>query len=244
VFDAIVPVESAEAAELFKVYENTFRLINIALTNEMAQACDRLGVDVWGVIEAAATKPFGFMKFTPRPWLGGHCIPLDPRYLSWKMRTLAFKTRMIVLASEIDAEMPLYVVRKVMDALNDAGKATRGTRVLVLGIAYKRDVGRPAGESGAGIRLLQEKGAVVVHHDPHCPVIDDDGHNRLSWLRTTAGVDYRLVADHARIIVDTRGTFRSYEGDGRVVGLSSRSEPEMLLLPGTEVLRIACAERA
>ncbi|HEX2189854.1 MAG TPA: nucleotide sugar dehydrogenase, partial [Longimicrobiaceae bacterium] len=140
VFDTMVPVESAEAAELTKVYENTFRMINIALANELAQACDRLGVDVWGVIEAAGTKPFGFMKFTPGPGLGGHCIPLDPHYLSWKMRTLAFKTRMIELASEINSEMPAFVVRKVADALNDEAKAVRGSRILVLGVAYKKDV--------------------------------------------------------------------------------------------------------
>ncbi|HEU0078871.1 MAG TPA: nucleotide sugar dehydrogenase, partial [Longimicrobiaceae bacterium] len=139
VFDTMVPVESAEAAELVKVYENTFRMINIALANELAQACDRLGVDVWGVIEAAATKPFGFMKFTPGPGLGGHCIPLDPHYLSWKMRTLAFKTRMIELASEINAEMPAFVVSKVTAALNDERKSLNGSRVRVVGIAYKRD---------------------------------------------------------------------------------------------------------
>jgi hypothetical protein len=140
VFDTMVPVGSAEAAELTKVYENTFRMINIALANELAQACDKLGVDVWEVIEAAATKPFGFMKFTPGPGLGGHCIPLDPHYLQWKMRTLAFKTRMIELASEINGEMPAFVVRKVADCLNDVAKPVKGSRVLVLGVAYKKDV--------------------------------------------------------------------------------------------------------
>jgi UDP-N-acetyl-D-glucosamine dehydrogenase len=140
IFETMVPVESAEAAELVKVYENTFRMINIALANELAQACDKLGVDVWDVIDAAATKPFGFMKFTPGPGLGGHCIPLDPHYLSWKMRTLAYKTRMIELASEINAEMPLFVVRKVGDALNEEGKALRGSKVLILGGAYKNDI--------------------------------------------------------------------------------------------------------
>ncbi|HEX2208136.1 MAG TPA: nucleotide sugar dehydrogenase, partial [Longimicrobium sp.] len=140
VFDTMVPVGSAEAAELTKVYENTFRMINIALANELAQACDKLGVDVWEVIDAAATKPFGFMKFTPGPGLGGHCIPLDPHYLQWKMRTLAFKTRMIELASEINGEMPTFVVRKVADCLNEVGKPVKGSRVLVLGVAYKKDI--------------------------------------------------------------------------------------------------------
>src|SRR5690606_7756148 len=119
VFDTLVPVQSAEAAELVKVYENTFRMINIALANELAQACDRLEADVWEVIDAASTKPFGFMKFTPGPGLGGHCIPLDPHYLSWKLRTLSFRTRMIELASEINGEMPGFVISKVQDALND-----------------------------------------------------------------------------------------------------------------------------
>ncbi|MEO1633231.1 MAG: nucleotide sugar dehydrogenase, partial [Bacteroidota bacterium] len=127
VFDTVVPVSSVEAAELTKVYENTFRMINIALANELAQACEKLDVDVWEVVEAAATKPFGFMKFTPGPGLGGHCIPLDPHYLSWKMRTLAYRTRMIDLASRINAEMPGFVVRQLADALNDDGKPVRGS---------------------------------------------------------------------------------------------------------------------
>ena len=242
VFDALVPTENARAAELVKVYENTFRMINIALANELAQACDRLGLNVWDVIEAAATKPFGFMKFTPGPGLGGHCIPLDPHYLSWKMRSLAYKTRMIDVASEINAEMPSFVVRKVADALNDQAKPVRGSRVLVLGIAYKRDVDdlreSPALEI---LRLLQEGGADVAYHDPYCPVIADDGHTALTGLpllstdltpealasadavvvvtdHTT--VDYAAVRRHAELIVDTRGVLRGVEGPGRVVGIS------------------------
>jgi UDP-N-acetyl-D-glucosamine dehydrogenase len=242
IFDVLVPVESAEAAELVKVYENTFRMVNIALANELAQACDRLGVDVWEVIDAASTKPFGFMKFTPGPGLGGHCIPLDPHYLSWKMRTLAFKTRMIELASEINAEMPHFVVQKVSDALNEEGKAVKGSRVLLLGIAYKRDIDdlreSPALEI---IRLLQEKGAQVSYHDPFCPVIVDDGHTPLIGLpmrsvelsrAALAGsdcvlvvtghsnVDYQSVAEHATLVVDTRGVMRGVPGLARVVGLS------------------------
>jgi UDP-N-acetyl-D-glucosamine dehydrogenase len=258
IFDVMVPVESAEAAELVKVYENTFRMINIALANELAQACDKLGVDVWGVIEAAATKPFGFMKFTPGPGLGGHCIPLDPHYLSWKMRTLAFKTRMIELASEINSEMPAYVVRKVSDALNDEAKPIRGSRVLVLGVAYKRDIDdlreSPALEV---MQLLQEKGARVSYHDPFCPVIHDDGHTPLqglplhsvpldlSVLRATdavvivtdhTAVDYGRIAEDASLVIDTRGVMRSYPGRARVVGLSGRESSEALPLerPGPE----------
>ena len=242
VFDTLVPVESARAAELVKVYENTFRMINIALANEIAQACDRLDVDVWGVIDAAATKPFGFMRFTPGPGLGGHCIPLDPHYLSWKMRTLAYRTRMIELASEINAEMPAFVVRKVADALNDASKPVRGSRVLVLGVAYKKDIDdlreSPALEI---LRMLQEKGAEVGYHDPYCPAIADDGHTDLADLpmqsaaltpETLAatdavvivtdhsGVDYDAVVAHAPLVVDTRGVLRGRSGSARVVGLS------------------------
>lgn len=253
IFDTLVPVSSAEAAELVKLHENTFRMINIALVNEMAQICDRLDVDVWEVIDAAATKPFGFMKFTPGPGLGGHCIPLDPHYLSWKMRTLSFKTRMIELASEINAEMPLFVVRKVADALNDEGKALKGSRVLVLGVAYKKDIDdlreSPAIEI---IHLLQEKGADVSYHDPHCPEIADDGHTPIQNLPMTSvaltpeylrwcdcavivtdhsSIDYSMVAANARLVVDTRGTMRKVPSDLRVVGLSGaefhpRSEAE------------------
>ena len=242
VFDAMVPVTSAEAAELTKVYENTFRMINIALANELAQACDKLGVDVWEVIEAAATKPFGFMKFTPGPGLGGHCIPLDPHYLSWKMRTLAFKTRMIELASEINSEMPAFVVHKVADCLNDHGKAVKGSRVLVLGVAYKKDID-DLRESPAMdvIRLLQEKGARVDYHDPFCPTIKDDGHTPLQNLPLHSvtltdevleaadavvvvtdhtDVDYARVAEKARLVVDTRGVMR--DPQQHVVGLSRR----------------------
>jgi UDP-N-acetyl-D-glucosamine dehydrogenase len=244
IFDRVVPVESPEAAELVKVYENTFRMINIALVNELAQVCDRLGVDVWGVVDAAATKPFGFMRFTPGPGLGGHCIPLDPHYLSWKMRSLAYKTRMIELASEINAEMPGFVVRKVAEALNDEARAVRGSRVLVLGVAYKRDIDdlreSPALEI---IRLLQEAGADVRYHDPFCPVIRDDGHTPIIRLPMRSEelsddglaaadavvivtdhstVDYERVARHAPLVVDARGVMRGVPGTARVVGLSGR----------------------
>ena len=242
VFDEMVPVENARSAELVKVYENTFRMINIALANELAQACDKLDVDVWDVIDAAATKPFGFMKFTPGPGLGGHCIPLDPHYLAWKMRTLSYKTRMIELASEINAEMPAFVVSKTADALNDDAKPLRGSAVLVLGIAYKRDVDdlreSPALEV---MRLLQEKGADVSYHDPFCPLIHDDGHTLLDGLPMRSrpltpealaatdvvvvvtdhtDVDYAMLRAHAPLIVDTRGAMRGVEGPGRVINIS------------------------
>ena len=242
IFDTVVPVENARAAELVKVYENTFRMINIALANELAQACDRLDVNVWDVVDAAATKPFGFMKFTPGPGLGGHCIPLDPHYLSWKMRTLAYKTRMIELASEINGEMPGFVVRKVADALNEEAKALKRSRILILGVAYKRDIDdlreSPALEI---LRLLQEKGADIAYHDPFCLEIVDDGHTPLTGLplhsveltedalaQTDAvvivtdhtAVDYGMVRQYAPLVVDTRGVMRGVEGAGRVVGIS------------------------
>ncbi len=251
IFDTLVPVESARAAELVKVYENTFRMINIALANEIAQACDRLGVDVWSVIDAASTKPFGFMRFTPGPGLGGHCIPLDPHYLSWKMRTLAYKTRLIELASEINAEMPAFVVRKVTDALNDGARAVRGSRVLVLGVAYKRDIDDLRESPALDIvKLLQEKGADVQYHDPFCPSIADDGHTDLLHLplhsvdltpealaaadvvlivTDHSGVDYDAVLAHAPLVVDTRGVLRGRTGDARVVGLSGDGSPALVL---------------
>jgi UDP-N-acetyl-D-glucosamine dehydrogenase len=216
----LVPVSSTEAAELVKILENTFRSVNIGLVNEMAIVCDKLGVDVWEVIEAAATKPFGFMKFTPGPGVGGHCIPLDPHYLAWKMRTLNYRTRFIELAGEINAEMPEYWVGRVVDRLNEQGRAARGSRVLVLGVAYKKDID-DVRESPAldVIRLLGQRGAVVAYHDPHVRRLRDDGIDLASTPLTPetlaaadcvvivtdhSAVDYTLVARHARVVVDTR----------------------------------------
>jgi UDP-N-acetyl-D-glucosamine dehydrogenase len=225
-----VPVQNAEAAELVKVYENTFRMINIALANELSQVCDKLDLNVWDVVDAAATKPFGFMKFTPGPGLGGHCIPLDPHYLSWKMRTLSFKTRMIELASEINAEMPRYTVEKVSHELNKQGIACKGANILVLGVAYKKDID-DLRESPALdiISLLEQKGAKVSYHDPYCPVIKQDGHTPIQGLPMKSveltkevieaadlvlivtdhsNIDYNLVKQSAKAIVDTRGVVK------------------------------------
>jgi UDP-N-acetyl-D-glucosamine dehydrogenase len=166
----VFTVSTAEAAEMAKLLENTFRMINIGLVNELAIMCERLGVDVWEVIEAAATKPFGFMKFTPGPGLGGHCIPIDPLYLSWKMKALNYNARFIELASEINTNMPRYTVNRVMDFLNDHGKALRGCTCLVLGAAYKPNID-DIRESPAldVIGLLKNKGAIVTYHDPYIP---------------------------------------------------------------------------
>jgi len=216
----LVPVSSTEAAELVKILENTFRSVNIGLVNEMAIVCDKLGVDVWEVIEAAATKPFGFMKFTPGPGVGGHCIPLDPHYLAWKMRTLNYKTRFIELAGELNAAMPEYWIGKLADRLNDAGKAVRGSTVLVLGVAYKKDID-DIRESPAldVIRLLHQRGATVRYHDPFVAKVKEDGLELASEPLTAAtlesvdcvivvtdhsNVDYGLVARHSRAVVDTR----------------------------------------
>lgn len=218
--DTVVPVSSAEAAELTKILENTFRAVNIALVNETALIAERLGVDVWEVIEAAATKPFGFMKFTPGPGLGGHCIPVDPHYLSWKMRTLDYRTRFIELASEINAEMPSFVVGKVRQALNGHRKAVNGSRILVLGVAYKRDID-DVRESPAldVLTLLARDGAEVAYHDPYIPEVVHEEHRWRSVPLTASllsGMDaVVLVTDHsafdlpeilerARILVDAR----------------------------------------
>jgi len=218
--ERLVPMSSCEAAELVKILENTFRSVNIGLVNEMAIVCDKLGVDVWEVIEAAATKPFGFMKFMPGPGVGGHCIPLDPHYLAWKMRTLNYRTRFIELAGEINAAMPEYWVARAVDRLNDQGKAARGSQVLVIGVAYKKDIG-DIRESPAldVIRLLERRGAVVSYHDPHVPTLKEDDIDLKSVplspesLRAAdcaiivtdhAAVDYAVVAQHARVVVDTR----------------------------------------
>jgi len=217
--ERMVPVSSPEAAELVKLLENTFRSVNIGLVNEMAVVCDKLGVDVWEVIDAAASKPFGFMKFTPGPGVGGHCIPLDPHYLAWKMRTLNYRTRFIELAGEINAEMPEYWVTKVVDALNDASKAARGSSVLVAGVAYKKDID-DIRESPALdiIRLLERRGAHVTYHDPFIPEFTEDGLVMRSVPLTPETVRAAdcvvIVTDHttidyallrqAKAIVDTR----------------------------------------
>ncbi|MGA7305662.1 MAG: nucleotide sugar dehydrogenase, partial [Rhodothermales bacterium] len=168
--ETVIPMTSPEAAEMVKLLENTFRAVNIGLANEVLLMCDVLDLDVWEVVDAAATKPFGFMKFTPGPGLGGHCIPIDPHYLSWKLRTLNYNARFIELASDVNSRMPAHWVQRVQDALNDAGKALRGSEVLVLGVAYKKDVSdlreSPALEI---IRLLEAKGCIVRYHDPHVP---------------------------------------------------------------------------
>jgi UDP-N-acetyl-D-glucosamine dehydrogenase len=217
----VVPVSSAEAAEMAKLLENTFRMINIGLVNEMAIMCERLGVDVWEVIDAAATKPFGFMKFTPGPGLGGHCIPIDPLYLSWKLKALNYTARFIELASEINGNMPRYTVSKVQDALNEHGKSLKGSKCLVLGAAYKPDID-DLRESPAldVIGLLDKKGADVRYHDPYIPhLLTHDGveldcvpdlmaavHEAdiVVIITNHSSYDYPAILQAARLIFDSR----------------------------------------
>jgi len=224
VFDEVVPVSSTQSAEMVKLLENTFRAINIGLANEIALMCDRLGLDVWEVIEAAATKPYGFMKFLPGPGLGGHCIPVDPTYLAWKMKSLNFPARFIELATEINGQMPHHVVDKIAAILNQARLAVNGSRILILGVAYKPDVS-DVRESPAldVIRLLCERGGEVAYHDPHVAevAIEDRVHKSVELsdellagadvvvvLTQHGAIDYQRVVDRAARVFDTRNATR------------------------------------
>ncbi|MEM6528076.1 MAG: nucleotide sugar dehydrogenase [Chloroflexota bacterium] len=234
--DNVVPVSSPTSAEMVKLLENTFRAVNIGLVNEMALMCDRLGIDVWEVIDAAATKPFGFMPFYPGPGLGGHCIPVDPHYLSWKLKTLNYNARFIELASEVNTSMPYHVMDKITDALNDDSKSVRGARVVVLGVAYKRDVD-DVRESPAldVIGLLREKGADVVYHDPHVASLrldNRDGERIHSVdyseallaeadcvviITNHTAFDYAHITRHSQLIIDTRHAITHESDHARVV---------------------------
>jgi UDP-N-acetyl-D-glucosamine dehydrogenase len=218
--DTVVPVSSTEVAEMAKLLENTFRMINIGFVNELALMCDRLGVDVWEVIDAAATKPFGFMKFQPGPGLGGHCIPIDPLYLSWKLRSLNYTARFIELASEINTSMPRFAVSRVQDALNNVEKSLKNSNVLVLGAAYKPDIDDLRESPSIDVmRLLQQKGAKVSYHDPYIPHIKHDGWeiscvpDLMTAVKAADCVvivtnhkvyDYMAILKEAKLIVDTR----------------------------------------
>ncbi|MDX1601212.1 MAG: nucleotide sugar dehydrogenase [Anaerolineales bacterium] len=216
----IVQVSSAEVAEMTKLLENTFRAVNIGMANEMALMCDRLGIDVWEVIDAAATKPFGFMKFTPGPGLGGHCIPIDPLYLSWKLKSVKYNARFIELASEINTNMPRYVVSRLQDALNDRERSVKGSRLLILGVAYKPGVSDTRESPALDIiGLLLDKGADVRYYDPYVPTLtsddwelqsEDDLDHALGEadgvvvVTDHAEINYREVAEAAEFVFDTR----------------------------------------
>ncbi|MCI0567236.1 MAG: nucleotide sugar dehydrogenase [Acidobacteria bacterium] len=222
--ETVIAVSSTQCAEMIKLLENTFRSVNIGLVNEIALMCARLNLDVWEVIDAAATKPFGFMPFYPGPGLGGHCIPIDPHYLSWKLKTLNYYAKFIELASEINSNMPHYVVSRIVDALNSLQKSVNGSRILILGIAYKKDIS-DVRESPALdiINLLQDKGAQVIYHDPHAPEVHLDhavlrsvsltddlliGSDCTVIVTNHSDYDYPRIVAKARIVVDTRNATR------------------------------------
>lgn len=218
--EKVIPVSSTAAAEMVKLLENTFRAVNIGLVNEIAIMCDKLGISTWEVIEAAATKPFGFMPFYPGPGLGGHCIPIDPLYLSWKLKMLNYNARFIELASEVNSHMPEYCVRKISQALNQKRKCVNGSSVLVLGVAYKKDIS-DVRESPALdiIRLLEEEGAQVEYHDPYVAKLRANGawkesveysaerlaqYDLVALLTNHSSVDYNLLLESATLIFDSR----------------------------------------
>jgi UDP-N-acetyl-D-glucosamine dehydrogenase len=232
VVDRVVPVSSTQAAEMSKLLENIYRAVNIALINELKVLCLRMGLDIFEIIEASRTKPFGFQAFYPGPGLGGHCIPIDPFYLTWKARQYDLSTRFIELAGEVNTTMPYFVVQRVAEALNEQGQALKGARLLILGAAYKKDVDDPR-ESPALkiISLLRSKGAEVAYHDPHIPHLRGGRHFPDLDLKSVdltpenlgkadcvllvtdhSALDYGWIASQARVIVDTRNAFAGQQG--------------------------------
>jgi UDP-N-acetyl-D-glucosamine dehydrogenase len=224
VCDHIVPVSTPEVAELSKLLENIFRSVNIALVNELAMVADRMGIDIWEVVDAASTKPFGFMRFEPGPGMGGHCLPVDPFYLTWKAREFDISTEFIELAGKVNQNMPYFCLEKIERALNDVGKAVRGAQVLVVGASYKAGVGdlreAPALKI---IELLQSRGAAVAYHDPHVPELPEqrlrsrplnealDGTELAVIVTAHPSVDHQQVVDRAPIVLDLRGITRGLE---------------------------------
>jgi len=228
--DTVVSVSSPEAAELTKLLENIFRSVNIALVNELAQLCDRMHVDVWEVIEAAATKPFGFMSFKPGPGLGGHCLPVDPFYLAWKAREFDFYTEFIELAGKVNENMPYFCLEKITRALNSDEKSVKGSHVHLVGVSYKADVG-DLRESPALklVELLRDEGAEVSYHDPHVSELPDHGLSSVDLdgsvgkadcvaiVTAHSGIDYAELAEKAQLVVDFRNaTGRNGSANGRV----------------------------
>ena len=232
----MVRVSSTEVAEACKILENTYRAINIALVNELKVLYDRMGINVWEVIDAAKTKPFGFQAFYPGPGLGGHCIPIDPFYLTWVARKHGMATRFIELAGEINTSMPTYVVSRIGDALNDHGKAIKGSRIALLGMAYKKDVDDPRESPGFELMdLLIKKGAIVTYNDPHIPALPPMRHYphlRMNsqeltpaYLRAQdcilvatdhSAYDWDHIAEHAALIVDTRNALHRISQRDRI----------------------------
>ena len=224
----VVPVSSPRVAELTKLLENIYRSVNIALVNELKMLADRMGIDIWEVIEAASTKPFGFSPFYPGPGMGGHCIPIDPFYLSWKAKEYDFTTRFIQLAGEVNVSIPYYIVSKILDALNERRKSIKGAKILILGVAYKKDVDDARESPALAIMdLLQKKGADILYHDPYIPVLPDF-RKYLFTLKSSplterllhkvdavvvvtdhTQIDYQWVVKHAPLIIDTRNVTKN-----------------------------------
>jgi UDP-N-acetyl-D-glucosamine dehydrogenase len=225
--EKVVPVSSTQVAEMVKLLENTFRMINIGLVNEIALMCDRMGINVWEVIDAAATKPFGFMPFYPGPGLGGHCIPIDPFYLSWKTKQAGIEARFIELAGYINGHMPHFVVDKVQNALNEAGKPVKGSHIHIMGVAYKRDIDDMRESPALDILLLLERrGASITYSDPHVPELRIDGRTLSGVPQSTAGnadcvvivtdhtnFDYSSLVEGSKLIVDTRNALKGVRSD-------------------------------
>jgi len=221
---SVVPVSSPEIAEACKILENTYRAVNIALVNELKVLYDRMGIDVWEVIDAAKTKPFGFQAFYPGPGLGGHCIPIDPFYLTWIARKHGLATRFIELAGEVNTGMPTYVISRIMDALNDRGRAVKGSRIAILGMAYKKDVDDPRESPGFEMMdTLKKKGATVTYNDPHIPHLPKMRHwpglemtssdltaeylaeqDCVLIVTDHTAYDYGFIVEHAKLVIDTR----------------------------------------
>ncbi len=230
----VIRVSSAEVAEACKILENTYRAVNIAMVNELKMLFDRMGIDIWQVVDAAKTKPFGFQAFYPGPGLGGHCIPIDPFYLSWLARRQGMSTRFIELAGEINTSMPRYVISRLTEFLNDQGKAVRGSRICLLGVAYKKDVDDPReSPSFELMELLTARGAIISYNDPHIPVLPKMRHYEVPELTSTlitpeflssqdcvliatdhSAYDYDLIVQHAKMVLDTRNATRNVR-DGR-----------------------------
>jgi UDP-N-acetyl-D-glucosamine dehydrogenase len=225
IIDTVIKVSSTQAAEVIKLLENTFRSVNIGLVNEIAIICDKLGLDVWEIIDAAATKPFGFMQFYPGPGLGGHCIPIDPHYLSWKLKTLNYNAKFIELAGEINSSMPDFVVSRIDYALNSVKKSIKGSKILIIGVSYKKDI-EDVRESPAidVITILNKKGALVSYHDPYVRVLSEKK-LKLKSVRLTekklkeadcvvivtdhTAFDYKYIVKNSKIIIDTRNATKN-----------------------------------
>jgi UDP-N-acetyl-D-glucosamine dehydrogenase len=229
------PVSSPEAAEMVKLLENTFRAVNIGLVNEVAIMCNKLNIDTWEVIEAAATKPFGFMRFDPGPGLGGHCIPIDPLYLSWKLKTINYTARFIELASEVNSHMPEFVLSKISDALNERRRSLKGASVLIIGVAYKKDIDDLRESPALDLmRLLISKGASIDYYDPYVEEVNLDGNKfysiNLSDLKQNnydlavivtnhSCFDYQLFADKFSLIIDCRNAMKNVKGKAHIIKL-------------------------